>query len=618
MNGTDDVDSLPCLESLNEKYSTLEPWSVGISSGRRFDVQLRGLQELCEPCKDEAFSLLKSASLLFSRVWLNDEFRTKSTINYHTDQSKGDTVDSKPPEPKFSLTHRGVFSDTERTFHPILRDILWDSSDQNFMSISSFDKSSLWTAFNSSSRSNSFEVIKANQGSSDEDYISLKDSDSVSSTPVSIISFGSPGCAEYQTSNTERLPGAAKRLSEDAGSGLAKKGNPRLKSSSYLSDELDCGSPRIVSWEGGCLPLEEGNEQGSEEDLKEKHIKHSRPKEVTIRQMSTESSKSSSSSASGSKFLKKKIPTYLKSRSESKASIGSISSKSSVPSLPNLFQNPEASISSFRGITLAALRRTYSFLPHLIYSLMIGRPVVVCADRNNKQSVQSLLITLLPCVPSYPQDKSCVIMWTKGPLHISNLATVKLVGLAKSRSRGETVPQSILPYVSLLDFETATLTAPPYCGRILNVCFDPQKHWPSESVFLEYLHSALLEISTQAMIVFVWQFLGCSNTVALRANEIVRDENLTPYIVNFDVKRFLLTKFRQDDVNIINYLVKMIKDAFLCSYIKSIADDEDDENHGAFSCVDHTARLFHSETPSVKLNLLKCEIFTDVQQTKKK
>ena len=608
---------MPCLESLNEKYSSIEPWSVGISSGRRFDVQLRDLQELCEPCKDEAFSQLKSVSLLFSKGRLSDEFRRKSTVNYHVDQSRGDTVDSKPPESKFSVTHRGVFADAEKTFHPILRDILWDSSDQNFMSISSCDKSSLWTAFNSSSRSNSFEVIKANLGSSDEDYVSLKDSDSVSSTPVSIISFGSPARAEYQTSTTDRLPGTAKRLFEDPESGLAKKGNSRLKKSSYLSDELDCGSPRSVSWEGGFLPLEEDNKQGSEEDLKEKHIKH-RPKDVTIRQISTESSKSSSSSASGSKFPKKKTPAHLTTRSESKASIGSTSSKSSVPSLPNLFQNPDAAISSFRGITLAALRNTYPFLPHLIYSLMIGRPVIVSADRNNKQNVQSLLVTLLPCVPSYPQDKSCVIMWTKGPLHISNLATVKLVGLAKSRSRGETVPQSILPYVSILDLETATLTAPPYCGRILNICFDSQKHWPSESVFLDYLHSALLEISNQAMIVFVWQFLGCSNTVALRANEIVLDRNMSSYIVNFDVKRFLLTKFRQDDVNIINYLVKVIKDSFLCSYIKSIADDTDSENHGAFSCVDHTARLFHSETPSVKLSLLKCEIFTDAQQTKRK
>ena len=615
LDGSDDIEGLPCLEKLTEKYSSLEPWSVGISSGRRFDVQLRDLSELCEPCKEEAFSLLKNVSALFSRKEVIEKLSIKSTMRHDTDQSKGDAVDSKPTQSRLVLSNRDVFLGTRGgKFHPVLRTNLWESD--TYISISSCDRSSFWTISSCPSRSNSFEVIKVNHGSSDEDYVSLKDSDSVSSTPVSVISFGSSGHAEHQTANTEQLPGTARRILDDAGSANAKKSNDGLKRS-YANDEVDFGSPRIVSWEDGGFPGEESDKQESEKESVYKYSARRSAKEVTNRQMSIESSKSSSSTASGSKPLKAKS-SHVKVRSDSKNSSGSTSSKSSIPSLPNLFQILESTSNSFRGHTLVALRKIYSFFPHLIYSLMIGRPLIVAAERSNKHRVHSLLAALLPCVPSYPQNRSCVILWTKGPLHISNLATVKLVGLAKSRSRGDAVPPSILPYVSLLDLEASTLTAPPYHGKFLSNCFDPRKEWPSESVFIEYLQSAFLEMSNHATMVFTWQFLGHSESVALRGNEIVFHGKMTSYIVNFDVKRFLQTKFSEDDVNIIHYLVRIIKDAFLCDYVKSITDGDHSEDHGAFSCVDHTARLCHSETPSVKLNILKCQVFTDVQQTKKK
>ena len=612
LNGSDDVDSLPCMEILNERYSSLEPWSVGITSGRRFDVQLRELLQLCEPCKDEAFNLLKSTSFLFSRTQLIEDFTAKSSIHCKSNDSKEDRVDAKPPDSKLYLARRDSSLDAKKRLHPILNVSLWDASSQNVFSVFSFDRSRFWT-FSSSSRSDSFEVIKANQGSSDEDYVSLRDSDSVSSTPVSVLSFGSPGHTEYQTLSIEHvLPGNARRASEDPGSFLAKKNYQSVSKSANFSDEVDFGFLRrtnhSVSREGGRALIENDNKQGNEEDnIVDQRRNSSERKEMTHRQTSVDSSKSSSSTTSGSKNRRMRSPMKGKIRSESKTSNGSAANRSSAPNLPTLFHMPGAGNNSHHEINFVALRKVCPFLSHLIYSLMIGRPVIVTADRDNKRSVQSLLFTLLPCVPSYPQDKNCVIFWTKGPLHISALATVKLVGLAKNRNYVEAVPASIQPYVSILDLEASTLIAPPYSGRFLNTCFDVQKEWPSDSVFLEYLHSELLELSNQAMLVFIWQFVGHSNGIASRGTN-----------VDFDFKRFLETKFEPDDQRIINYLVKVIKEVFLCNYVKSITDGDDAEDHGAFGCVDHTARLFHSETPSVKLNLLKTQVFTDAQMTKRK
>ena len=602
------------LEELDEIFSPLEPRSVGISSGRRFDIQLRDLQELCKPSKEKGFALLRSAGYLFSKTRLIEEASLKKTTNSISNQQSQDAVDAKPPSLKLSLSHKEVFLDPKRKVHAIHKKPFWDGSDLNFISASPFEPSSLWTVSSCPSRNNSFEVIKANQGSSDDEYMSLKDTDSVSSTPVSIISAGSPMRTDNQASSIERFPGIAQRVAQEPVSILAKKNNTPLHS--YKSDEVDFESPnspmRSVSWENKNILTEDDNKQGSKEDINDKDTKRSLSREVASRQLSTESNKSSSSNASGSKSLRGKT------RSDSKNSGGSVSSKDSVPTALSLFQIPDTCSNNLHGISLMTLRKIYSFLPHLVYSLMIGRPVVVSADRSNKNVAQSLVVTLLPCVPSYPQNKNSAVLWTKGPLLISNLATVKLVGLAKSRNRADPVPPSILPYVSVLDLESSTLKAPPYRGRLLNNCFDAQKEWPSEAVFHDYLHSAQMELSIQAMMMFSWQFAGHSDSVSLKGNEIVLDRTAASYVVKFDPQRFIKTKFTSDDVKIIQYLVKVVKNGFLGNYMKSIADGDDCEEHGAFSCVDHLAKLSHSDAPSVKLNLLKCQVFTDAHATKKR
>ena len=611
------------LEELDELYGSLEPTSVGISSGRRFDIQLRDLQELCEPSKHEAMGLLRSAGLLFSNTKLIEEMTAKNNEPCNVEQqSKDEAKESKTLDP--NSLGKEVFLNPKRKIHFTERKATGEdhSENLNFVAAHSFEPASIWMVSSCMSRNSSFEVIKAIPGSSDDGFFSSKDTDSVSSASPSIISYGTPVCMDQQPLHLEHYPGAAKPIIKDAVSNALRKSNHNSRGALLKSDCVDSGSPsspRIVSWEDRCIQLRGEGEEGGKEDAREKETNLPEAGKTTSRQWSTESNKSSSSTASGPKPAKSKSILQSKVRSNSKVSNGSASSKESVPSVLSLFQAPESSgDNNLNGISLMTLRKTYSFLPHLAYSLMIGRTVILSADRNNRHLVHSLLVSLLPCVPAYPRSKNSVVFWTRGPLSVNNLATVRLVGLAKSRNRGEPVPASILPYVSVLDVEKSMLTAPPYRGTYLTTIFDPQKEWPSDAVFHEYLHSVQLELSNQALMMFSWQFAGHSSSGSWIGNEITHDKNAFTHVLEFDPERFILTKYSPDDVKIINHLVRVVKNSFLGNYVRSIADSDDSDDNNAFSYVDHIAKLSHCETPSVRLNLLKCQVFTEAHNTKKK
>ena len=615
--------------------ANVDPRSVGVSSGRKFDTQLRSLDELCAPSKEEAFGLLRNAHFFFRKTKLLEEATMKNSyVDHCTEPQTGASERVSKNEQMSSFSKQFFLSPRSRCltgYRPELRRGSEYSGSAPYESGSSFEPGSAWTISSCPSRHDSFEVIKGAQSSSDDEYMSLKDTDSLPSAPPSVISVSSLGLADYQpsiTTNAEILPGTAKRVSGDTPSKQRHKVAATSAQASYKNDEVDAvvtGSPVInrVSWEDEeATPLEDRNVRDVNRKDRDQNIGIRSTMPSTMRQTSIASNgsnRSSSSNTSSSKVSKNigKLQTSLGSRTHSRTSIASASSKESIPSSSsNVFDMPAEICDNVHGISLMKLGKVYHFFPHLIYSLMIGRPVVVAADRSNKSKVHSLIVSLLPCIPGFPRNKDCVIFWTKGPFLISNLATVKLIGLAKSRGH-DAVPKSVSNYVTVLDLENSTLLAPQYQGTYLNTLFDSQKDWP-EAVFNEAFHAAQLELSSQAFMMFAWEYMGCDiNTVPSRY-----DSRRMPVAVPFmkiDPLSFMLSKFSSPDVKIIKQLVEVFKEELLQDYVKSIssnADEKQEEERARFSCIDHTGRLSHSETPSVKLNLMKCTLFSNIGKKK--
>lgn len=631
----DAVDNMPSLEELDEKLANLDPRSVGVSSGRKFDTQLRSLDELCSPSKEEAFGLLRNAHFFFRKTKLLEEATLKNFYMDHFTESQLGTNEQVSGSEQMSSFSKDFFlSPRSRCltgYRPELRRGSEYSGSAPYESGSSFEPGSAWTISSCPSRHDSFEVIKGAQSSSDDEYMSLKDTDSLPSAPPSVISISSSGLADYQpsiTTNAEILPGTAKRVSGDTPSKQRHKAASTGTQASYKSDEVDAvltGSPIInrVSWEDEeTTPLEDRNIRDVNRNDHDQGITIRSTIPSTMRQTSIASNgsnRSSSSNTSSSKASKStgKVQTSLGSRTYSRTSIASASSKESVPSSSsNVFDMPAEICDNVHGISLMKLGKVYYFFPHLIYSLMIGRPVVIIADKSNKSKVHSLIVSLLPCIPGFPRNKDCVIFWTKGPFLISNLATVRLIGLAKIRGH-DAVSKSVSNYVTVLDLENSTLLAPHYQGTYLNALFDSQKDWP-EAAFNEAFRAAQLELSSQAFMMFAWEYMGSDiNTVSNRYDSR-RMSTAVPYM-KIDPLSFMLSKFSPSDVKIIKQLVEVFKEELLQDYVKSIssnADEKLEEECARFSCIDHTGRLSHSETPSVKLNLIKCTLFSNVGKKK--
>ncbi|XP_065185542.1 uncharacterized protein LOC135816099 isoform X2 [Sycon ciliatum] len=149
------------------------------------------------------------------------------------------------------------------------------------------------------------------------------------------------------------------------------------------------------------------------------------------------------------------------------------------------------------GYGLLKFRDRYVFAVHLVYALLRGRPVVVLG--KTERDVVSMVRTLSVFVPGHSSQHQ-IIEWFAEPLNISHLSRIKLIGIRKGRL--SMVPQSVKPYVSILDYDTSTLTTPPYKGNFVSNIVHRQKKWMDDRSYLAHIHSVFLQMGCKAFLYF--------------------------------------------------------------------------------------------------------------------
>jgi len=185
--------------------------------------------------------------------------------------------------------------------------------------------------------------------------------------------------------------------------------------------------------------------------------------------------------------------------------------------------------------------KAWSWLPHLLFSLLKGRPVVIQADPEHKNEVVHLVQALSIFVAgptavlallstgkpaeNIPQEttttttttvtltstsssfstlqnsdlESNVVPWVNKPLSLASLAWIRLAGTSKQFP----IPLSIKHYVTVLDYERSTLVAPIYReGDIITRILSEKKQWPNESTFLAFVHSVLYEAAIHSCLFY--------------------------------------------------------------------------------------------------------------------
>ncbi|KAL2099470.1 hypothetical protein ACEWY4_003864 [Coilia grayii] len=215
-----------------------------------------------------------------------------------------------------------------------------------------------------------------------------------------------------------------------------------------------------------------------------------------------------------------------------------------------------------RGEAALRLVRGWSHIRHAVFSLLIGRPLVVVGGA--KEKVQELVHALeffLPSTHTYTHTHR-VLPWCCRPIHISDLLEYSIIGL-------NSVVCGTLPsllnilcvcvfvcsravcvvryhrYLTLLDADHMTLLGPAYRGALIGQLTEPQSHVRGGRTYSLLVQCAFTRLAAQA---FHQVFSGQEAVPPQRAADDVR-------ILNFlcDVIKLHLTHHNPSSVLRFNY-----------------------------------------------------------------
>ncbi|XP_036370221.1 guanine nucleotide exchange protein SMCR8 isoform X2 [Octopus sinensis] len=198
----------------------------------------------------------------------------------------------------------------------------------------------------------------------------------------------------------------------------------------------------------------------------------------------------------------------------------------------------------------------YDNINNVVASLLSGRTVAVVGSCNSEEKVKDIVEALSLFVPgNFINHKKVVIPWLKRQLQLKDLTSFRLVGLSKRKNN--TIPRSIMNYVSILDLEKRVVCAPIYEGKIVNSLLRQlQLFQNNPAAYLAYIHSHFQEISSTAFL-YYHSFCMTSANPKASASYIGLDRLAREF--RDTSQQFLKTwNIVQDDRKIIEFLASLI------------------------------------------------------------
>lgn len=175
---------------------------------------------------------------------------------------------------------------------------------------------------------------------------------------------------------------------------------------------------------------------------------------------------------------------------------------SSVISTASSFSNTSEHL-KYSKVSLLSLRKKYSFLPHAVFSLFIGRPLIVLGEEKHMKNIKRIIYGLANFLVTDDHAVRKIIPWSTEMIKLEEMGKVGLCGLMKSNSG---ISNSLKPYVSILDYENQTLVAPSYTGKFLADMFETSKHFTTEDVYRRYVHQIFSQIMNIVYVQFTAQY----------------------------------------------------------------------------------------------------------------
>ena len=236
-------------------------------------------------------------------------------------------------------------------------------------------------------------------------------------------------------------------------------------------------------------------------------------------------------------------------------------------------------------VPLLKLRNMYSFLPHVVYSLFIGRPLIVIGDEKDSRSVSTLVYAFANFLPSNSVFPKKVCPWMTRKLTLPDLRSIGIAGMAKVNETNP-VPPSLRGYVSLVDYNLQTLHAPYYEGESLFNMFDTTKQF-NEITFRKFIAQIWSEFVSAAYVRFSAHYTETDPYRIANAANIKHMDNMN----------LSGSKTSACDVEILMYFIDTLKKQILHAF-------------------DHTETWSHSNY-TFKLNNRKCQTIPNMNRRKK-
>ncbi|KAK2817740.1 hypothetical protein Q7C36_021673 [Tachysurus vachellii] len=187
--------------------------------------------------------------------------------------------------------------------------------------------------------------------------------------------------------------------------------------------------------------------------------------------------------------------------------------------------------------------RQFPFARHAVYSLLIGRTVVVLG--SDERAVRQMVRALTMYTPHLGRCRENIQPWTSSPLQITDLLTWKLVGYNRSAFPSSlSVPPSLVRfsrYLSVLDVDQKTLRCPAYKGSLICPLLDARTHAMRGTTYFLYAQSTINQLVSRAFLFTFSQELQHPSNPSVE----VRPEHV-------------LGEFHNDDLKIFRYLSDLI------------------------------------------------------------
>jgi len=190
---------------------------------------------------------------------------------------------------------------------------------------------------------------------------------------------------------------------------------------------------------------------------------------------------------------------------------------------------------------LKFFRHFYKVAHHVLFSILIGRPVIFCGSSNYRSKVFQIVNSLVPLVPCCPEKSFKILHWHQGILVRAHFnCSYKLIGLCipERHSVHDLLHARDQNTVTVLDVESKKILGPAYSGNYFKnfeemTC---QKYFFDDLSLITYLGSIFSELESQIYMAKSMQVDG--------------EESMAKIMKDLDLK--------SSDAEIIKYLVSRI------------------------------------------------------------